>query len=126
MGVASKAGAVGLVELLDHFPLRAKKSRDFAIWREAVEAWCQRGPGSRGPKSRLAREQIAELQIRYVDGESQRALAAEFGIHQSYLSRVLNGFRRKQKTHDAAPERMLALKAQLEEQRRYPDEEKVA
>lgn len=29
---------VGLIEVLDRFPLRAKKQRDYAIWREAVFA----------------------------------------------------------------------------------------
>lgn len=30
---------LALVEFFDRFPLRAKKARDFAIWREAVLAW---------------------------------------------------------------------------------------
>lgn len=38
-GVTSKADCVRLVELLDRFPLRAKKARDYAIWREAVLAY---------------------------------------------------------------------------------------
>jgi len=29
-------GAMRLVEVLDHHPLRAKKKRDYAIWRQAV------------------------------------------------------------------------------------------
>lgn len=34
--VASKADLLKLVTYFDHFPLRAKKARDYAIWREAV------------------------------------------------------------------------------------------
>jgi hypothetical protein len=35
----SKADAVGLCELLDTYPLRAKKAADYAVWREAVVVW---------------------------------------------------------------------------------------
>lgn len=41
--VATKAGCAGLVRLLDEFPLRAKKARDYAIWRDAVSEWCSNG-----------------------------------------------------------------------------------
>jgi hypothetical protein len=34
--VVTKADCLRLVELLDRYPLRSKKARDFAIWREAV------------------------------------------------------------------------------------------
>lgn len=37
--VTSKAGCLGLVEILDRAPLRAKKRRDYEIWREAVLLW---------------------------------------------------------------------------------------
>ena len=37
--VASKADCLSLVDLLDRFPLRSKKARDYALWREAVVAW---------------------------------------------------------------------------------------
>jgi hypothetical protein len=37
--VNRKADGVRLVEIFDDFPLRAKKARDFAIWREAVSVW---------------------------------------------------------------------------------------
>lgn len=35
----AKADVAALVELLDRFPLRAKKLHDYLIWREAVIAW---------------------------------------------------------------------------------------
>lgn len=34
--VCRKADCASLVAIFDRFPLRAKKARDFAIWREAV------------------------------------------------------------------------------------------
>jgi len=37
--VSSQAGCMRLVELFDQFPLRAKKSADFGVWREAVVYW---------------------------------------------------------------------------------------
>ena len=50
--VQSKAECVKLVALLDEFPLRAKKSRDYAIWREAVCYWqtMKRGNRWHGPR----------------------------------------------------------------------------
>jgi hypothetical protein len=40
--VCTSAGCARLVELLDRFPLRAKKAHDYAIWREAVSARSRR------------------------------------------------------------------------------------
>jgi hypothetical protein len=37
--VHNRAGCLALIELLDRYPLRAKKARDYAIWREAVIDW---------------------------------------------------------------------------------------
>lgn len=37
--VTSKAHCLGLVELLDQYPMRAVKGRDFDVWREAVHLW---------------------------------------------------------------------------------------
>lgn len=37
--VFSRADCLGLVALLDRHPLRAKKARDYALWREAVVVW---------------------------------------------------------------------------------------
>jgi hypothetical protein len=43
--VGSKADCRALVDILDAHPLRAKKARDYAIWREAVFLWgtCRSG-----------------------------------------------------------------------------------
>jgi hypothetical protein len=50
--VQSKAETLKLVAFLDQFPLRAKKSRDYAIWREAVAFWNVQEKGNRwhGPR----------------------------------------------------------------------------
>lgn len=59
----SRPDAVAMVEILDRYPLRAKKARDFAIWREAVHVWTQtrRGPGTT-PGNLVAWRRMAELQ----------------------------------------------------------------
>ena len=47
--MGSRADALRLVAILDEFPLRAKKRRDYVIWREAVIAWQEvPGRGHRG------------------------------------------------------------------------------
>lgn len=50
--VQSKAECAKLVALLDHFPLRARKAQDYAIWREAVGYWIAMPRGNRwhGPR----------------------------------------------------------------------------
>lgn len=51
--VESKEGCLALVRFLDKYPLRAKKAKDYALWREAVLCWQDvvRGPkqGENGP-----------------------------------------------------------------------------
>lgn len=37
--VEKKADCVSLVEVLEEYPLRAKKAQDFIVWREGVSAW---------------------------------------------------------------------------------------
>lgn len=48
----SKADCLALLPILDKFPLRAKKARDYAIWREAVVYWqtAKRGNRWHGPR----------------------------------------------------------------------------
>lgn len=45
--VQDKAGCQRLVDLLDKYPLRAKKRMDYATWREAVCEWAGRPRGNR-------------------------------------------------------------------------------
>ncbi len=65
--VSNKVDALALVALFDRFPLRAKKRRDFDIWREAVLLWAgrskHRGSG-RDPHPVQAR--LAELRAELV------------------------------------------------------------
>lgn len=50
--VQSKAECLKLIPLLDRYPLRAKKRRDYAVWREAVLYWVDAKRGNRwhGPR----------------------------------------------------------------------------
>jgi hypothetical protein len=44
--VHRKTDCLALVEIFDRYPLRAKKARDYAVWREAVLEW-ERWTGKR-------------------------------------------------------------------------------
>jgi LAGLIDADG endonuclease len=46
--VTKKDDCKVLVDLLDQFPLRSKKARDFEIWAEAVYLWHSRKRATRG------------------------------------------------------------------------------
>lgn len=37
--ISSREGIARLIEILDEHPLRSKKARDYAIWREAAQIW---------------------------------------------------------------------------------------
>ncbi len=58
--VISRADCLALVDLLDRYPLRAKKARDYAIWREAVSLWAVVTP-SGGPSTGADWEPLADL-----------------------------------------------------------------
>lgn len=47
--VPDKAGCVALVELLDRYPLRSKKARDFKIWRDVLADWMTTRNAAGGP-----------------------------------------------------------------------------
>jgi hypothetical protein len=55
----AKSDLLKIVAYFDRFPLRAKKSRDYAIWREAVVAYSE--AGSRDPR-------LPDLYERLIDG----------------------------------------------------------
>lgn len=55
--VTTRSGCLRIVELLDRFPLRAKKAKDYAIWREAVIEW--NGRRGRGNLGRLPELKVA-------------------------------------------------------------------
>ena len=47
--IDKKSDLLAFVEIMDLFPLRARKSRDYAIWSRAVKAWGNR-KGHRGAR----------------------------------------------------------------------------
>lgn len=57
--VQSKAECIKLVALLDQFPIRARKARDYAVWREAVAFWVAQAKGSRWHGARDWSQMIA-------------------------------------------------------------------
>lgn len=61
--VQSKSECLALVSLLDRFVLRAKKRRDYAIWREAVLLWAAVKPGT---DNSAIWDQMAECKSRLV------------------------------------------------------------
>lgn len=71
--IIKRADCVALVAILDRFPLRAKKSRDFAIWRQAVELWAvqkKTGVGGGGTKGFPDAPAIAALRDQLVSGRA--------------------------------------------------------
>jgi hypothetical protein len=59
--VASKKDLAGLVRYFDEFPLRAKKARDYAIWREGVVAYLR--SGCRAPELPTIVEALRECRV---------------------------------------------------------------
>lgn len=69
--VGGIADSQRLVELLDRFPLRAKKARDYVIWREAVVEWAShRGAYARDWSRMLALADELNRQRVYSDDHS--------------------------------------------------------
>lgn len=70
--VHSKPQCAALVSLLDRFPLRAKKARDYAIWREAVLLWLSKHPGHKGHHGRTTYDWtgFAELRAQLMAGRA--------------------------------------------------------
>lgn len=50
--------------------------------------------GELSPKAKLLDAQIIEIRSRRTDGETVTSLAAAYGVHHSYISRVARGIRR--------------------------------
>lgn len=46
--VEKRAEVLSLIRILDRYPLRAKKARDYAIWRESAFVWKASRPLGRG------------------------------------------------------------------------------
>lgn len=76
--INSKDGCRRLVEVFDEYALRAKKARDYEIWRRAVEVWSRVENGKRsdwGDMAALADELRAERVFKRPQ-EPPRALAS--------------------------------------------------
>jgi hypothetical protein len=72
--VQRRADLPKLVLILQHFPLRAKKRRDFEIWRLAVGVWLTRSRhGRRETMEALRRELVAGRAYGEVDDDSELA-----------------------------------------------------
>lgn len=67
--VSRKEDCAALVVLFDRFPLRSKKARDYAVWREAVLVWTASG---------YCRDQgrLAELRAALTEARRYEAVAA--------------------------------------------------
>jgi hypothetical protein len=74
--VDTKADCVALVVLLDRYPLRAKKARDYAIWREGVAEWNRMHGNLRQDWSRMDRLHRALRAVRHYDNAGMTAEAA--------------------------------------------------
>lgn len=45
-------------------------------------------------KGKLSKNQVEEIRLLYASGQSQKEIAEKFDLHQSYVSRLVNGSRR--------------------------------
>lgn len=63
--VSGRASLRALVAYFDRFPLHAKKARDYAIWREAVEIYCGQ-ESSRWRRNPARHEAIIALRAQLV------------------------------------------------------------
>ena len=67
--VQSRADCWKLAAILDRHPLRAKKAREYAVWREALEVWTHMKRGHRwhGPRDWTPmiefKQQIEDLRV---------------------------------------------------------------
>ncbi|MCA1572778.1 MAG: ribbon-helix-helix protein, CopG family [Chloroflexi bacterium] len=73
--VHNKGDCMALVNLLDRYPLRAKKARDYELWREAVVLW-HGFRGTRWHPEAGPWVRIAELRDQLVEGRRYVARAA--------------------------------------------------
>lgn len=105
--IESKDECVALVDLLDRYPLRAKKSGDYAIWRKAVLFWAEKGQRGRwGPMEEL------EQQLR--DGRTYHpprceTCGSDDPAHRHHKSQMdgperTAGFRLNGRTYDYCPD----------------------
>lgn len=62
-----------------------------------MTAWGEYGKrGAEHPRAKLTGAQVAEIIARARAGEPQKQIAAEYGVSQPHVSRIVCGYRRKQ------------------------------
>ncbi len=68
--VYRKDDVAALARLLDRYPLRSKKARDFLLWREAVRIWYERDRhrGAVGRTSHPVQKKLVDLKTRMEAG----------------------------------------------------------
>lgn len=76
--VTGKHDLAALVAILDEYPLRSKKARDFAVWREAVMWWVASIPSPTRPRGTPAYDwtPMADMAQRLRDGRAYQPAAA--------------------------------------------------
>jgi len=72
--VQDRAGCQRLCDLLDKYPLRAKKLADYWVWREAVCEWTSRPRGNRW-HGQADNTRMAALRTRLMDGRAYNDVA---------------------------------------------------
>lgn len=70
--VVSKDHCLKLVALLEQFPLRAKKAKDFEIWKRAVLLWTGLPKGNRHHGPAAERDALADLKALLQSSRSYR------------------------------------------------------
>lgn len=70
--VKRKRDVVRLCEVLDACPLRSKRARDFAIWRQGVSLWLSVRPGRGTSRSQEAQSQMKQLKRQLEEGRQYR------------------------------------------------------
>lgn len=86
----------GLCCNLDHLFLGTHRENMLDAAQKGRMARISR-PGLKGelsPKAKLSDKQIIDLRARRAAGETVTALAAVYGVHHSYISRLARGIRR--------------------------------
>ena len=48
-------------------------------------------PGEKHPKAKLTEANVLEIRRRWAQGDRQVRMAAEYGVNQSQISRIVNG-----------------------------------
>lgn len=64
--VAARRDSERLVEILERFPLRSKKQRDFALWAEGVDVRRTMRQGGRDERTRAQRAHLEDLRVKLI------------------------------------------------------------